>query len=381
MATSLGKAQLKKRQNVEILVNKFFGLEDYENHFVVTDEGVFIPVALIVETKSGEYAYEVDDKDQKASAISRILEFIEDRSAKLYFTGKYENTGQIKTVSLTDLQKTPEFGGQTGTGAKVNLGIQFERDLFVSLVDFYETGKVSGKYGEDAKKIIQMVGKDIKKPLSGVIAEGENNTKRPLSISGSTVKLGNGGTDLGPTVTDITLLFNGGTKVYLSLKYGSTLAFANIGVSTLFNANLLKTYNLSTNAQHMVDMFGLSKTAFCETFNNYPHSKKIANYEVDVTNTCDKSALEDLLAQMVGKGYWMVHGTNSKMNIYEINDSYLRSASSLTGKITAYYGGTTGKGKKVIVACESSKYKFQFNIRNKASGVSPTHIMCDYQKK
>ena len=381
MATSLGKAQLKKRQNVEILVNKFFGLEDYENHFVVTDEGVFIPVALIVETKSGEYAYEVDDKDQKASAISRILEFIEDRSAKLYFTGKYENTGQIKTVSLTDLQKTPEFGGQTGTGAKVNLGIQFERDLFVALVDFYETGKVSGKYGEDAKKIIQMVGKDIKKPLSGVIAEGENNTKRPLSISGSTVKLGNGGTDLGPTVTDITLLFNGGTKVYLSLKYGSTLAFANIGVSTLFNANLLKTYNLSTNAQHIVDMFGLSKTAFCETFNNYPHSKKIANYEVDVTNTCDKSALEDLLAQMVGKGYWMVHGTNSKMNIYEINDSYLRSASSLTGKITAYYGGTTGKGKKVIVACESSKYKFQFNIRNKASGVAPTHIMCDYQKK
>lgn len=381
MATSLGKAQLKKRQNVEILVNKFFGLEDYENHFVVTDEGVFIPVALIVETKSGEYAYEVDDKDQKDNAISRILEFIEDRSAKLYFTGKYENTGQIKTVSLTDLQKTPEFGGQTGTGAKVNLGIQFERDLFVALVDFYETGKVSGKYGEDGKKIIQMVGKDIKKPLSGVIAEGENNTKRPLSISGSTVKLGNGGTDLGPTVTDITLLFNGGTKVYLSLKYGSTLAFANIGVSTLFNANLLKTYNLGTSAQSIVDMFGLSKTAFCETFNNYPHSKKIANYEVDVTNTCDKSALEDLLAQMVGKGYWMVHGTNSKMNIYEMDDSYLRSASSLTGKITAYYGGTTGKGKKVIVACESSKYKFQFNIRNKASGVAPTHIMCDYQKK
>ena len=381
MATPLGKAQLKKRQNVEILVDKFFGLDDYENHFVVTGEGVFIPVALVVETKAGEYAYEVDDKEERASAISRVLEFIEDRSAKLYFTGKYQNTGQIKTVSLTDLEKTPEFGGQTGKGAKVNLGIQFERDLFVALIDFYESGKVIGKYGEEAKKIIQTVGKDIKKPLSGVIAEGENNTKRPLTISGSRVKLGNGGTDLGPTVTDITLLFNGGTKVYLSLKYGSTLAFANIGVSTLFNANLLKTYNLGTSAQTLVDMFGLSKTAFCETFNNYPHSKKIANHEVDVTNTCDKSALEDLLEQMVGKGYWMIHGTNSKVNTYEMDDNYLRSATSLTGKITAYYGGTTGKGKKVVVACESSKYKFQFNIRNKASGVAPTHIMCDYQKK
>lgn len=381
MASSLGKTQLKKRQNVEVLVDKFFGLDDYENHFVVVDEGVFIPHALVIETKAGEYAYEVDDKDQRASAISRVLEFIEDRSAKLFFTGKYENTGQIKTVSLTDLQKTSEFGGQTGKGAKVNLGIQFERDLFVSLTELYETGKVAGKYGEDAKKIIEMVGKEIKKPLSGVIAEGENNTKRPLSVSGNTITLGNGGTDLGAIVTDITLEFNGGTKVYLSLKYGSTLAFANIGVSTLFNANNLKAYNLSANAQKIVDIFGLSTTAFCETFNNYPHSKKIQNYEVDVTQTCNKSALENLLEQMVGKGYWMIHGTNSKVNIYEMDDSYLRSATSLTGKITAYYGGTTGKGKKVIIACESAKYKFQFNIRNKASGVSPTHIMCDYQKK
>lgn len=379
--SKLDKSQLKKRDNIEVLVNKFLGLDNYENHFVVDGEGVFIPHALVIETKAGEYAYETDDKDQKQSAISRVLEFIDDRSAKLFFTGKYENTGQIKTVSLTDLQKTSEFGGQTGTGAKVNLGIQFEKDLFAALTEFYETGKVKGKYGDEAKKIIEMVGKGIRKPLSGVIAEGENNTKRPLSISGNTIRLGNGTTDLGPVVTDITLQFNGGTKVYLSLKYGSTLAFANIGVSTLFNANKLKAYNLDADAEKIIKMFGLSTTAFCETFNNYPHSKKIQNHQVDVTQTCNKAALENLLEQMVGKGYWMVHGTTSKVNIYEMDDSYLRSATTLTGKITAYYGGTTGKGKKVIIACESAKYKFQFNIRNKASGVAPTHIMCDYQKK
>jgi hypothetical protein len=379
--SKLDKSQLKKRDNIEVLVDKFFGLEKYENHFVVEGEGVFIPHALVIETQAGEYAYETDDKDQRQNAISRVLEFIDDRTAKLFFTGKYENTGQIKTVILTDLQKTSEFGGQTGKGAKVNLGIQFERDLFTAMTDFYETGKVKGKYADDAKKIIQMVGKDIGKPLSGVIAEGENNTKRPLSISGNSIRLGTGSTDLGPTVTDITLQFNGGTKVYLSLKYGSTLAFANIGVSTLFNANKLKAYNLDTDAEKIINIFGLSKTSFCETFNNYPHTKKIPNHQVDVTQTCNKAALESLLEQMVGKGYWMIHGTTSKVNVYEIDAAYLNSATTLTGKITAYYGGTTGKGKKVIVACESAKYKFQFNIRNKASGVAPTHIMCDYQKK
>ncbi|NBV29558.1 hypothetical protein EBS02_11215, partial [bacterium] len=93
MAQTLDKSQLKKRQNVEVLVDKFFGLDGYENHFVVADEGVFIPYALVIETKAGEYAYEVDDQDQRASAISRVLEFIEDRTAKIFFTGKYENTG------------------------------------------------------------------------------------------------------------------------------------------------------------------------------------------------------------------------------------------------------------------------------------------------
>lgn len=381
MASKLDKSQLKKRDNIEVLVDKFFSLNDYENRFVVLDEGVFIPVALVIETKAGEYAYETDDDDQRESAISRINEFIDDRTAKLFFTGKYENTGQIKTVALTELQKTSEFGGQSGKGAKINLGIQFEKDLFTAMVDYYETGKEVGKYGRYAKEIITEVGKDLGKPLSGVIAEGENNTKRPLSISGNTINLGNGGTDLGSTVTDITLQFNGGTKVYLSLKFGSTLAFANIGVSTLFNANKLKEYDISQDAQKILDMFGLSKTAFCETFNNYPHSKKIQNHQVDVTQTCNKAAIKHLLEQMVGKGYWMVHGTSSKVDFYEMDDSYLRSATTLTGKITAYYGGTTGKGKKVIIACESAKYKFQFNIRNKQSGVAPTHIMCDYQKK
>jgi len=41
-----------------------------------------------------------------------------------------------------------------------------------------------------------------------------------------------------------------------------------------------------------------------------------------------------------------------------------------------------GMGIGVNMTCESSKYKFTFNIRNKqASGPFPTHIMCDYKKK
>lgn len=376
----LSKAQLKKRNNLEVLRDKFFNQNGMENMFI-GPEGQFHPAALIIETPNGEYAYEPDDKPDMEVALARISEYIEARGAKLYFTGKYANTGKITTLPLEQLEKTSEFGGQGAKGGKQNLGLVFEKDLFDSLVGYYETGKEVGKYGSQAKKIIDSQGAKVKKPLTGVVAVGELNQRRPLSISGNSLRLGDGSVDIGSTVTDITLKYNGNTDVYLSLKFGATLAFANIGVGTIFKEAEMKSFNMNQSAKTICKIFGLSETSFAETFVNYPHSKKIQNNQVDVTNTCDKNAISALLKQMVGKGYVMVHGKGSNIEVYDIDDAYWRAATTLTGKITAYYGGTTGKGKKVIVACESAKYKFQFNFRNKQSGTFPSHIMCDYQKK
>ena len=45
---------------------------------------------------------------------------------------------------------------------------------------------------------------------------------------------------------------------------------------------------------------------FAKTFNDYPHKTKMPS--VDVTNKCDKIAIQDLLQYAIGYGYWMVHG-------------------------------------------------------------------------
>ena len=67
---------------------------------------------------------------------------------------------------------------------------------------------------------------------------------------------------------------------------------------------------------------------------------------------------------------------------YEIDQQYMKAASTLSTDITIYYGRMNGMGIGVNMVCESSKYKFTFNIRNKqATGPFPTHIMCDYKKK
>ena len=45
---------------------------------------------------------------------------------------------------------------------------------------------------------------------------------------------------------------------------------------------------------------------------------------------------------------------------------------------TAYYGGKSGKGKRIDIEFENRYYFFSMNIRNKQSGIYPSHIMLDY---
>lgn len=379
----LKKDDLLKRGNYDILVKKFLALDGKENKFL-TKEGIFVPIALVLEIGASQYAYETKDKKSVKEILAKVEQAASTKGNKssIELTGKYENTGRITTVKITDLEKTGEFGGQgSGSGKKENLGLAFEREFYTSLVNILDCAGKKGPYHDRAKKLIEDIGRDLKAPLKEVIAVGELNQKRPLKASKGNLSIGDGKENIGETVTDITLKF-GKHTVYLSLKFQSTLAFANIGIQSIFTENSMKDYNLNDTAKNIIEVFGIDENKFCDTFNNYPHSGKISGYEQDVTNTCNKNAMNKLLRQMMGYGYVMVHGKGvGKVDIYEVDDAYLNKSTNVMGKITAYYGGTTGTGKKVIVDCSSSLYNFQFNFRNKEGKVYPSHIMCDYKKK
>lgn len=379
----LKKEDLLKRGNFDTFVKKFLDLNGKENKFL-TKEGIFIPVALIIEVDGKQYVYEVNEKKKVKEIVARVEQAASAKGTKssIQLTGRYENTGRITTVKVNDLEKTGEFGGQgAGSGKKENLGLVFEREFYESLVNILNCEGKKGKYHENATEIVEQYGKKYKAPLKEVIAVGELNQKRPLKVSKGNLSIGTGQENIGSTVTDITLVF-GNKTVYLSLKFQSTLAFANIGIQSIFTERSMNDYNLSDTSKNILEVFGLDETSFCSTFNEYPHTGKIQNYEQDVTNTCDKNAITKLLRQMMGHGYVMVHGKGAgRVDVYDVDESYLNRSTNLVGKITAYYGGTTGTGKKVIVDCSSALYNFQFNFRNKAGKVYPSHIMCDYRKK
>jgi len=127
-------------------------------------------------------------------------------------------------------------------------------------------------------------------------------------------------------------------------------------------------------------MFAIDRREYAQVFNLY--GKGYAGKKVDVTNKCNKAAIQDLLQYAIGYGYWMVHGKGgSSVDIYEMTEQYMKKASNISGKVILNYGGSTGKGKRLDIHLESSVYKFMFNLRNKQGGKYPSHIMCDYKKK
>ena len=383
----LSKADLGKRGNEETIVKKFLHMNGVVDTFLHKD-GQFKPHALVIVQDDEEHPFEHDEKDRYDELLARVRSVLERKNNrdKILFVGKFVNTNQVKTVPITEMVKTEEFGGQVG-GKKINLGIKFENDFYESLKCELGCSKDNTTYAKEVKSLVEQIGKEVKVGYSDVEAVGGKNQPRPLAggSGGLYVTAQNQKTkNIGSTVTDITTYW--GPKkdpVFLSLKYGNTLTFINSGVGKIFTADDYKKYFEGYNnpiGKEIFRMFGIDPVLYAKTFNEYPHKTKMPT--VDVTSKCDKAAIQDLLQYAIGYGYWMVHGgTSGGVKMYEIDESYMKKASTITGSVKLMYGGSQGKGKRLDIHMESSVYKFMWNLRNKQSGLYPSHIMCDYKKK
>lgn len=383
----LAKADLGKRGNEDTMVKKFLHMGGLMDTFLHKD-GQFKPHAMVLVIDGEEHPFENDEDDRYDELIARVRSILERKNNrdKILFVGRFVNTNQVKTVPITEMVKTEEFGGQTG-GKKINLGIKFENDFYESLRCELACECKPTPYKKEAQNLIEQIGKDVKVGYSDVEAVGGKNQPRPLAggSSGLYVTAQNKKTkDIGGTVTDITTYWGANKKpVYLSLKYGNTLTFINSGVGRIFTADdYKKSFAGYSNpiGNQIFKMFGIDPITYAKVFNDYPHKTKMPT--VDVTNKCDKGAIEDLLQYAMGYGYWMVHGgTSGGVKMYEMDQAYMKRASQITGPVKLMYGGSQGKGKRLDIHMESSVYKFMFNLRNKQSGLYPSHIMCDYKKK
>ena len=297
-------------------------------------------------------------------------------------------------LDLEDFTKTGEFGGQVKGGKKVNMGNQYEDDLTQALIDYCSGVKVK-KYQEHVNIIVAAMVKAYGEGPTKALGEGGKNQKRPLKKKGNNIVISAGGStatnNIGSTLTDITLTV-ADKPIYLSVKFGDTLSFFNCGIRStgkgklsLFPEEKMKANVIPKDGQEYLNMFGIDEAKFIDVFANYgTKSGPTVDDHVQKTDldNSGKDALEELIASGVGYGYWMVHYTGSKLEVYEINKDYMDKASTLVGNsVEINYGGATGKGKRIDMLFETKKYEFKFNIRNKQGGVYPTHSNGDYYKK
>ena len=116
-------------------------------------------------------------------------------------------------------------------------------------------------------------------------------------------------------------------------------------------------------------------------FNKYGSGAKFPTVTTQLSNK-QKALCRNLLSTGVGSGYWMVHGQpNQSVNFYYMDSQKNKVASTPPAEVEINYGGSRGVGKRVDVQFSNQYFDFKLNIRNKQSGLYPSHIMLDYTTK
>jgi len=388
----------------------------YSQKMFLTDIGRVTVFKAYLTYDGQEYVFDPEEKPKKTRTFLANLKqaSVAKGKKKLEFSISSTYGPKIFRAPLRWFWKIPAFGGQGSNISNtktLNKGTQFEKDFYKDAVKVLEGATKGGVLGLGAgyipailemnkkfeEKLGQALGMVEADPLNlvGVLEEGSANKSRPLAYSGGSLVVaaeGNLTEDMGSTLTDVTFQY-GDDKipVYLSLKYGPTLTFFNSGVRgrngpTLFDEEEIK--QGTVNEQGGLDflkMFGMAddKAAikkFCESFTNYPRSQRIKDH-IFPSVTFQRDAIEKLLRSGIGYGYWMVHNTTKTIDVYEVNEQYMKESATIEGGVTIYYGRMDGFGKGINMTCSSKHYNFVFNIRNKQGGTFPTHVMCDYKKK
>jgi hypothetical protein len=374
-----------KEYRAELLVEKAMSANDKTNNFM-TDDGLFNATGIII---NGE-RYDMNATNKRQEMLDRmygmILSMKGQRNQTIELVGKFSGKNNTSTVNLTKIEKSEEFGGQPAGGARENKGLKFERDLTAQLNAVITGADVKGKFAEAARTIVDQCSKAQGSPAIKVEQVGGANVPRPLGYaSGKAVVLPPNHKEHGAKLTDVNITHKNGKVSHLSLKFGGTLTFVNSGVKgqgKAFPENEVKSGMVTNNlGKSLLKALGIDNESFCEVFNAYGSGKKaVEKNKVDVSSTVDRNALKALISTAIGSDYFMVHGKeNGTIDFWYMSPENNSAMSTIASGIELIYGGQDGKAKRIDMKFKNNYFEFKLNIRNKQSGVYPSHFLLDYK--
>ena len=85
--------------------------------------------------------------------------------------------------------------------------------------------------------------------------------------------------------------------------------------------------------------------------------------------------MKALISTAIGSNYYMVHGKeNGSVDFWFMDPAKNDAMATIVGNIELIYAGNDGR-KKNRYEVSNSYFDFKLNIRNKQSGVYPSHLM------
>lgn len=270
--------------------------------------------------------------------------------------------------------------GSRGRRGANNQGTGFEKDLVDDINLFIEEGieTPSFKY----PSLMNDLYKDIlsKHKSIQVNLEGGANTKRPLEFTEIGAIIGGTAINVGHVVTDVTIIGDGTTYYYLSLKSSNTVTFFNCGVRKILTKDQFEAGEITNkNGKTILDMFGIDEKKFIDIFQSYKgKTKKRGKKKTeDVTSKVNKRSLHRMLLTGIGYGYYMLHKRGKNVEYYKMDITNLKKSVKVNKVVILW--PDAGSAKRIDIQILTDKYVFKVNIRNKQGGLYPTHIMCDYK--
>ena len=98
-----------------------------------------------------------------------------------------------------------------------------------------------------------------------------------------------------------------------------------------------------------------------------------------VTTSPNTAMISALLQSGIGYGYHVIHKKSKHVESKKMDAAAMKAAAKV-GKCTIYYGGKTGKGKRIDMEFQSAYYEYKLNIRDtQGKDGYPTRMMCDFK--
>ena len=385
------KYRILKKQKPNVLNESSFGKADYDKH-----NGKYRKAVIdILRTPGAELKLSNYGEDFITITDEMAVYFDEELSNTYVSYDRFNEILKKYNLKWSNIFKGAFSGYEKGLEG-TNKGNAFEVIFAKNYEEIYqreierqlnaETGSFAPKNG-----------------MQSIHSCGSLNNRRPLIMTndGQIVVGDSDIASTGDKVADVKVDTVGrrGT-INLSLKSGTTVSFCNAGVSKLFPASsfakylederngILEYHGGSANGMtgnDLLQFFGIDPIKFADVFVQYRNdkdSKKIKSAkkdEEDVTQLIASNPnFYKFVCSVIGYDYILIHELGPDIHCYDLKSQ--EDLDNFIGRLeyAKVLYPINGEAKRIDIVVKYSNIIIKFNIRNKQSGIFPSHLMSDY---